>query len=51
MTGKPIIKNPNAVALGALGGSKKSAAKTVAARANIKKRWDKVRSQASVSPS
>jgi hypothetical protein len=32
-------KNPAAVALGRLGGEVKSAAKTRAARANIRKRW------------
>ena len=32
-------KNPAAVALGRLGGAVKSAAKTRAARANIRKRW------------
>jgi hypothetical protein len=32
-------KNKNAVALGRLGGKKKSEAKTAAARANIRKRW------------
>jgi hypothetical protein len=32
-------KNPAAVALGRLGGKVKSAAKTRAARENIRKRW------------
>lgn len=32
-------KNPHAVALGRLGGRKKSQAKTDAARRNIRKRW------------
>lgn len=34
-------KNPAAVALGRLGGKVKSAAKTRAARANVRKRWDR----------
>jgi hypothetical protein len=32
-------KNPAAVALGRLGGSKRSQAKTTACRKNIRKRW------------
>lgn len=33
-------KNPHAVALGRKGGKAKSPAKTAAARANAKKRWE-----------
>lgn len=36
-------KNPHAVALGKIGGSKTSEAKKKAAKANIEKRWDKYR--------
>jgi hypothetical protein len=38
---KEKAKNPAAVALGKLGGSKSSAAKTAAAKQNILKRWRK----------
>ena len=34
-------KNPHAVALGRKGGKVKSEKKTAAARANIRKRWEK----------
>lgn len=36
-----MTKNPHAQALGRLGGKVKSAAKTRAARLNIRKRWAK----------
>ncbi len=38
-------KNPAAVALGRLGGSVKSDAKTAAAKRNIQKRWAKTRKE------
>ena len=38
----PKRKNPHAVVLGRLGGLARSDAKTAAARANVRKRWERV---------
>jgi hypothetical protein len=38
-------KNPAAVTLGRLGGKVKSAAKTAAARANVRTRWERYRAK------
>lgn len=40
-----LPKNPAAVALGKLGGSVKSAAKTAAAKRNIAKRWEMIKAR------
>lgn len=44
------MKNPHAVALGKLGGSKKSPAKTAAAKRNILKRWNNQKARLKPAP-